>query len=88
MRLSVKALALAGGVLWAACVLAVGVAHRFAPDYGTDFLKMVASIYPGYEVAGLKSVAVGTVYAFVDGFVGGAVLAWLYNLLAPKSPAA
>jgi len=30
---------------------------------------------------------VGTVYAFVDGLVAGAILAWIYNLFAPKTAA-
>lgn len=86
MKLSIRALALACGLLWGGGILTVGVAHRFAPDYGRAFLDMVASIYPGYEVGGLRSVAVGTAYGFVDGFVGGALLAWLYNLFTPKAP--
>jgi hypothetical protein len=27
------------------------------------------------------SVVIGTIYAFVDGLVGGAIFGWLYNLI-------
>lgn len=88
MRLSVKALAIAIAVSWAAGVLLVGIAHLVWPSYGTGFLEMVASVYPGYEVGGFGSVVVGTLYAMVDGAICGAVVAWLYNLAAgARAPA-
>jgi CBS domain-containing protein len=44
-----------------------------------------ASIYPGYHPGtGMGSVATGTLYALVDGAVGGAILAWLYNASASR----
>ena len=52
------------------------------PRYGREFLELVASIYPGYKPRPkLSQVAVGTAYAVVDGAVGGALFAWLYNRL-------
>lgn len=40
----------------------------------------MSSVYPGYKtVGGFGSVTVGTLYALVDGAVGGAIFAWLYN---------
>jgi len=40
----------------------------------------MSSVYPGYKAAGtLGSVVVGTLYALLDGAVGGALFAWLYN---------
>lgn len=92
MRLSVRAFAVAVGLIWAACLFLVGVAHLIWPGYGLAFLQFSESIYPGYMVGGFGSVIVGTLYALVDGLIGGAVLAWLYNALlggrGPSSPAA
>jgi len=82
MNLNVKAFAIACAVLWAACVLLIGLGNLIWPDYGVAFLGTVSSIYPGYEVGGFGSVIVGTLYALVDGFIGGIVLAWLYNKFA------
>lgn len=88
MRLSVKALTIAVAITWGAGVLLVGIGHLIWPTYGTAFLEMMASIYPGYEVGGFGSVIVGTLYALFDGAICGAVVAWLYNMFAAPPAAA
>ena len=83
MRLNVKALAVAAGILWAAAILLTALANLIWPGYAQQFLQLVASIYPGYHAARtFASVIVGTLYALVDGAVCGALLAWLYNRFA------
>lgn len=85
MRLNVKALALTLGCFCGLALLIVGSANLVWPTYGRAFLDVVASVYPGYQPSsGIGSVVVGALYAFVDGAVGGAVFAWLYNRLAPR----
>jgi len=79
MRLNLKALAIALGIGWGAGVFVVGLAHLLWPPYGASFLDLVASIYPGYHVGGFGSVIIGTLYAVVDGAVGGIALGWIYN---------
>jgi hypothetical protein len=87
MRLDLKALAIAGGLLWGGAVLLVGAAHLAWPGYGGAFLDVVSSIYPGYEVGGFGSVIVGALYGLVDGAVAGLILAWLYNAAAGSGTA-
>ncbi|NIN71698.1 MAG: hypothetical protein GTO46_07155 [Gemmatimonadetes bacterium] len=87
MKLSVKSLAITCCIFWGAVVFLMGLAHLIWPSYGTAFLELIASIYPGYEVGGFGSVIVGTLYAAVDGAICGAVFAWLYNRFV-GSPAA
>ena len=88
MHLNVKAMALAFGLLWGAAVLLVGLANMIWPGYGQAFLDLCASIYPGYSPgSGIGSVIVGALYGLVDGIIGGAVLAWLYNLCAARGTA-
>ncbi len=87
MKLCIKSLAIACSIFCAASVFLMGLAHLIWPGYGTAFLELAASIYPGYEVGGFGSVIVGTLYAAVDGAVGGAIFAWLYNRFA-GAPAA
>jgi len=82
MRLDAKAMAISFGILWGACVLLVGIANLIWPSYGQALLQLCASIYPGYHPStGVGSVVVGAIYALVDGFIGGAIFGWLYNLL-------
>jgi hypothetical protein len=82
MKLNIKAFAITIGVIWSACVLLVGLAHLLWPAYGTVFLELAASIYPGFHPAhGFAAVVVGALYALVDGAVGGAAIAWLYNAM-------
>jgi len=83
MKLNVTAIALTVGLVWGGAMLVVGSANLIWPDYGSAFLEVAASIYPGYRPGtGWGSVVTGSLYGLVDGAIGGAVLGWLYNLLA------
>ncbi len=89
MKLDIRAAAAASALIWGGSVLIVGVANLVQPRYGREFLRLAASIYPGYKArADIRQVAVGTAYAVVDGAVGGALFAGLYNCLASKCEAA
>ena len=80
MKLDVKALAFASGLLWGGCVLMVGLANLIWAGYGVHFLQWLSSFYPGYNAGrNIGEVIIVTLYALIDGFVGGAILAWLYN---------
>lgn len=83
MNLSVKSLALTLGVLWAGCILISGLAGIFSPGYAGEFLRIVSSLYPGFHNSGsFGDISVGTLYGFLDGAIGGAVFAWLYNFFS------
>jgi len=85
MPLNVKALAATASLFWGVAVLLVAVAHAIWPGYGSAFLDLMASIYPGYRpAASAGSVATGTLYALVDGAIGGAIFGWLYNVFSCK----
>jgi len=94
MKLSIQSAALSLGLLWAGALLVVGATATLlgvhdGGYYGQDFLLAVASIYPGYKgVPGWGQALLGTVYGFVDGAVGGALLAWLYNACARRGTSA
>jgi hypothetical protein len=80
MRLSVHGLAFTGALLWGGCLLMLGLMNLAVPAYGHAFLQGVGSVYPGfYQTRTFANVLVGTVYGAVDGGLGGALLAWLYN---------
>ena len=86
MKLSVKGLSIASALLWGGAVLIVGTCNLIWSSYGMAFLNVVSSIYPGYRAGqGFGSVVVGTFYGILDGAVGGALLAFLYNRFTLKT---
>ena len=81
MKLNVKATALTAGLLWGIVgVFGVSLLNVIWPGYGEPILKFAVSIYPGYNAGpGVGQILLGTVYAFVDAAILGAIFAWLYN---------
>ncbi len=78
-KLDVKALGLAVGVFWGLYCLILGlIAMSFG--CGTALLEMIGSYYIGYKPTLLGSL-VGGVWGLIDGFICGAVVAWVYNRL-------
>jgi hypothetical protein len=84
MKLSVKGLAIAMGLIWGVLAMfVIGVANLVWPPYARAFLDIMASVYPGYTGAPtFGQVIVGSLYGLVDGAIAGALLAWLYNRFA------
>ena len=82
MKLNLRAIAFAAGVLWAFAILTTGIANLIWPSYGHAFLQTIASLYPGYNAErSVGEVTVGTLYALVDGAFCGLVFGWVYNLI-------
>ena len=79
-KLSVRALALTAGLVWGLGLLLVVLIALVSEGYGVAFLAAVASIYPGVEVSA-NGAFLGLLWGFLDGFIGGAIFAWLYNRL-------
>jgi ABC-type phosphate transport system permease subunit len=85
MRFNIKALVLTAGILWALTVFLTGLANLIWSGYGSTFLQIAASIYPGYDASGsFVDLIVGTLYALIDGAVAGLVFGWVYNLFVGK----
>jgi len=83
MKFNVIQLGLTLAIIWAVLVLLVSITNLIFPGYGVAFLQIIDSIYPGYHFGkwGFGGVVVATLYAALDGFILGVVLAWVYNLL-------
>lgn len=75
------ALGVAIGILSAAYMFILGIGAMFG--WGAGLIEPIASFYIGYG-ASIGGAVVGAIWAFVDGFIAGAVVAWLYNLIAGK----
>ena len=86
MKFNIKALSLASGILWGLAMLVMGFANLIWGSYGQQFLQTMASVYPGYHATrSIAEVIVGTLYGAVDGLIGGAVFACLYNQFVKPS---
>jgi len=89
MRLNLKAISIASGILWGMAVFLTGMGNLIWSEYGNEFLQVIASLYPGFDAKGsFGDVIVGTLYALVDGAACGLVFGWIYNLFVRrKQPA-
>lgn len=86
MKLDVRSLGLTLGVLGAIYMLIL----QFYPvlteavfsgnAYGGSMHFMMEDMYPFYKQStGLIQALLGVLYGFVDGFIGGVVIAFVYN---------
>lgn len=88
MRLSLRAMAISGGILWGAAILLVGLINLTDPNYGVNFLQMTSSVYPWFHTTHtLSSVLIGTIDGAVDGALAAVIFAGLYNTLTGPSSA-
>ncbi len=80
MKLNVKAFALACGIIWG-LGLFILTWWIIAFDGATGDATIIGQCYRGYTISPIGSV-IGLAWGSVDGLVGGAVFAWLYNVIA------
>jgi len=80
MRLSIKGMAIAAGLLWGGAILLVGFINLARPAYGVNFLAMMNSVYPWFHSSRtIASVTIGTIDGLIDGAIAGCLFGWLYN---------
>ncbi len=82
MKLNVRAFSLALGIWWGLVlfVLAWWVIWVVEPLGSPTFIERV---FIGYEFTPVGSV-IGLLWGFVDGLIAGAIIAYVYNLVAEK----
>lgn len=76
-RLSPLALGLSLGVTWGVSLFIMGLLALYA-SYGEGFVVSIGTLYWGYTPTLMGSV-IGGLIGFVDAFIGGVIVAWLYN---------
>jgi hypothetical protein len=82
MKLNVRAFAITFGIIWGVglflitwwIILFSGI---------TNEPTLISRVYLGYSISPLGSI-IGLAWAFVDGLIGGAIFAWLYNRITGK----
>lgn len=77
MKLNVKALALASGLLWGSGLFLL-TWWIIAFEGVTGEPTLIGHVYRGFNISPMGSL-IGLMWAFVDGTIGGAVFGWLYN---------
>jgi len=82
MQLNVKAFALTCALVWGLGVFFL-TWWIIAFDGATHDPTLLGRLYRGYTVSPMGS-AIGLIWAFFDGLIGGAIFAWLYNLLVGR----
>jgi hypothetical protein len=83
MKLSLKAMAVAAGLLWGGAILIVGLINLADPTYGLSFIQMTSSVYPWFHTShSVANVAMGTIDGLIDGAIAGAIFALLYNAVS------
>ena len=85
MKLSIKALIIAGALFKTICFLVTSILNLVLRPYGGAYLAMLTSLYPGYDpVSGPVGIIVGTLYSLLAGALAGLLFGWLYNFFATR----
>jgi hypothetical protein len=81
-RINVQALGLALGFTWGIGVFALGLIASFG--YGIEFVEFVSKFYLGYKATLVGSLT-GFLWASVNAYICGVVIAWFYNKFSSMS---
>lgn len=80
MKLNKIALGVSLGFIWAISTLIMGLFATYC-EYGDGFVKSLGEVYVGYE-ASLSGSFLGALWAFIDMFIGGYLIALIYNCVS------
>lgn len=83
MKLNVKSFALTTGLVWGIGLFLL-TWWVIAFDGITGEPTLIGRLYRGYCISPTGSI-IGLIWAFIDGLIGGAIFAWLYNLISTSS---
>ena len=79
MKLDAVKFGLTIGIVWAGGVLCLGLMSDIL-NWGTPLVQGLGSLYLGYK-ASPGGIIVGTIWALLDGGIGGFITAAIYNWL-------
>ncbi len=79
-KLHSVAFGLALGIVWGVGLFLTGLLAA-ATDWGDHFVQVMGSAYIGYGPTFLGAV-IGGAWGFLDLFIAGALIAWLYNVIS------
>lgn len=79
MKLHAVKLGVALGIMWAFCCVFLSFSSLWL-NWGTPWVTLIGSMYIGYAPTVIGAL-IGAVWAFVDAFLGGLIVALIYNKL-------
>ncbi|MGD8305469.1 MAG: bacteriophage holin [Ignavibacteria bacterium] len=82
MELSKRALGLSIGLTWGLTIM-LATWWLLVDGSGGMTISKLSNFYIGYSYSWGGAV-IGFLWGFVDGFIGGVVIAWLYNFFSKK----
>jgi hypothetical protein len=85
VKLSLKAMIIAGALFKAAVFLFISLMNLVLRPYGGAYLAILSSLYPGYDPVSPLAVIVGTVYSLLAGALGGLLFSYLYNFFGARN---
>ena len=83
MKLDIKAVAFTTGIFGAIVLIWATVINLWG--LGSVPYSLFDQLYFGLVPEGITGIFVGAVIGFIDGFIGGALLAWIYNTIASRT---
>lgn len=85
MKLSLKAMIIAGALFKGIAFLFISLMNLVLRPYGGAYLALLMSLYPGYDpISGPIGMIVGTFYSLLAGALAGFVFGWLYNFFTER----
>ena len=78
-KLDARAMALAVGILWSALIFLSAFMAMFG--WAVGLVDVMGGLYIGYQATFIGAI-IGAIWAFIDGYVGGLIVVWLYNKFA------
>ena len=83
MKLNIKSFALTCGLVWGFALFLL-TWWIIAFEGSTAEPTLIGRLYRGYSISPAGSI-IGLAWGFGDGLIGGAIFAWLYNLVSRRT---
>ena len=83
IKLDVKAFAITTALIWGLSVF-IATWWIILFDGASNEATFLGQFYRGYSVSPAGSI-IGLIWALVDGLIGGALFAWLYNFFVNRN---
>lgn len=82
-RLSPWRMGFAVGLIWSLTLFVLALIAHNTIFYGHPFIQALDSVYIGYSPT-VEGAFIGLCWGFIDFFIFGWLVTWVYNLVLPK----